>query len=455
VTGSEDKTVRLWDVATGKPVREPMRHEEFVTAAGFSPDGRTVLTVSLDLTVRMWPVPATVSDEPERIRLWVETRTGLYRDEAIGLQPLSFEELLQPLDLAQRTQRHDRFDALGGPPASRAPEAEWHQSEAADGEQRGDWFAAAYHLKYLVAAEPGRVEHRLRLAKALLKLNRYRDARLEMDEALAQEPQNVEAYQLRGRAYLGERDDEHAMADANQAMQASAPQASSVNLLGEIAAECERWHNATADFKRQLTFFPSVQALYSLGAVQLGAGDDTAFRETCRQLLGNDGGSARLIDPIAAACLATQRPSTQVDWTPYVALAQKLRDEQPEIVAGHEILGACLLRAGRNSEAALELETALHSTRAGGNWSVNLFLAIAHAQLKNSGKAVEHLKSADQAYQSDRSPDWFDRLRFRRLRQEVAKLLAGAAAQPVRAQTASRPTAKGPGAGPPQSQPNK
>ena len=161
-----------------------MRHEGFVTFAGFSPDGRTVMTVGLDLTVRLWPAPASVSDEPERIRLWVETRTGLYRDEAIAVQPLSFEELLQPLTLAQRAARQDRLDALGGSPAP-VPALEWHQSEAADGEQSGDLFAAAYHLKYLIAANPNRVELRLRLAKALLKLKRYREARLEMDEAIA------------------------------------------------------------------------------------------------------------------------------------------------------------------------------------------------------------------------------------------------------------------------------
>ena len=28
VTASEDKTARLWDAASGKPIGEPMKHEE-------------------------------------------------------------------------------------------------------------------------------------------------------------------------------------------------------------------------------------------------------------------------------------------------------------------------------------------------------------------------------------------------------------------------------------------
>jgi predicted oxidoreductase (fatty acid repression mutant protein) len=54
VTASDDKTARLWDAATGKPVGEPMRHESFVFSASFSPDGRRVVTASNDNTSRLW-----------------------------------------------------------------------------------------------------------------------------------------------------------------------------------------------------------------------------------------------------------------------------------------------------------------------------------------------------------------------------------------------------------------
>ena len=43
-----DKTARLWDAASGKPIGEPMKHEGAVTSAQFSPDGQRVVTASED-----------------------------------------------------------------------------------------------------------------------------------------------------------------------------------------------------------------------------------------------------------------------------------------------------------------------------------------------------------------------------------------------------------------------
>jgi dipeptidyl aminopeptidase/acylaminoacyl peptidase len=54
VTASLDKTAGLWDAASGKPIGEPMKHEESVNSAQFSPDGQRVVTASDDNTARVW-----------------------------------------------------------------------------------------------------------------------------------------------------------------------------------------------------------------------------------------------------------------------------------------------------------------------------------------------------------------------------------------------------------------
>jgi hypothetical protein len=54
VTASLDKRARLWDALSGKPIGEPMRHEDTVTSAQFSPDGQWVVTASADETARLW-----------------------------------------------------------------------------------------------------------------------------------------------------------------------------------------------------------------------------------------------------------------------------------------------------------------------------------------------------------------------------------------------------------------
>jgi WD40 repeat protein len=150
LTGSGDATARLWDVATGRPLAEPFRHEYMVSAAAFSPDGAMVLTVSVDRTARMWdvatgrplgqplrheaPVRAAVfspdgdfvltggdgavrwwdldelPDDLPRISAWVEVLTGLAIDEHGRIRVLPTAEWLQ---------RRESLSPLGGPPAPR------------------------------------------------------------------------------------------------------------------------------------------------------------------------------------------------------------------------------------------------------------------------------------------------------------------------------------------------
>jgi hypothetical protein len=53
-TGSNDKTARVWDAATGQSVLELKGHAGNVTSVAFSPDGRRVATGSNDKTARVW-----------------------------------------------------------------------------------------------------------------------------------------------------------------------------------------------------------------------------------------------------------------------------------------------------------------------------------------------------------------------------------------------------------------
>ena len=46
LTGSTDKTARLWDAATGREIRRLQGHGDVVTSVAFAPDGRTILTGS-------------------------------------------------------------------------------------------------------------------------------------------------------------------------------------------------------------------------------------------------------------------------------------------------------------------------------------------------------------------------------------------------------------------------
>ena len=54
VSGSDDKTVRVWDAASGAELLVLRGHEGWVSAAAFSPDGARIVSGSYDKTVRVW-----------------------------------------------------------------------------------------------------------------------------------------------------------------------------------------------------------------------------------------------------------------------------------------------------------------------------------------------------------------------------------------------------------------
>jgi WD40 repeat protein len=83
-----------------------MTHQGGVRAVAFSPDGKTVLTGSSDKTARLWDV-SELPDNQERISTWVEVITGLGLDEFGSVNVL---------DNATWLERRKKLEAQGGPP---------------------------------------------------------------------------------------------------------------------------------------------------------------------------------------------------------------------------------------------------------------------------------------------------------------------------------------------------
>ena len=55
-SASSDKTIKLWNVGTGKQITSLTGHQGWVISAAFSPDGKTLASASSDSTIKLWNV---------------------------------------------------------------------------------------------------------------------------------------------------------------------------------------------------------------------------------------------------------------------------------------------------------------------------------------------------------------------------------------------------------------
>jgi len=63
VSGSEDSTVRVWDITTGQVDQTLTGHSSWVMSVAFSPDGKKVVSGSEDSTVRVWDITTGQADQ--------------------------------------------------------------------------------------------------------------------------------------------------------------------------------------------------------------------------------------------------------------------------------------------------------------------------------------------------------------------------------------------------------
>jgi WD40 repeat protein len=71
-SASSDKTVRLWDPATGAQQETLKSHSRWVRSVAFSPDGRLLASASNDNTVRLWDLATgALRETPEGYSGWI------------------------------------------------------------------------------------------------------------------------------------------------------------------------------------------------------------------------------------------------------------------------------------------------------------------------------------------------------------------------------------------------
>jgi WD40 repeat protein len=137
VTASIDTTARVWDAATGQPVAPPLQHRGIVYHAAFSPDGRRVVTASHDTTARVWDL--TPDERPpehwfDLTQLW----SGRRIDASGSPVPLTAEEFAALWNKLRSRYPHEFT-------VSPAQALDWHRREMENCLRERNPAAAVFH----------------------------------------------------------------------------------------------------------------------------------------------------------------------------------------------------------------------------------------------------------------------------------------------------------------------
>jgi Flp pilus assembly protein TadD len=407
LTGSDDTTARLWDVASGKPLAT-LQHEGRVWSVEFSRDGRSALTGSRDGTARLWEIIGPAPDEPSRLRAWVRRRTAKSFDDGGAIRELTADEWLKAVR---------QLETSGGDWQRPRDAASWHRVQASEAEVTQFSFAAVFHLSQLLKETPDDLDLHLRLARAKLGLRSWQEAVTEATQVLDRRPNDDTALAYRGSAF----------------------------------AELGRWKEAIVDLETCSRLKPDArESWYRLGLARLVTADEANFRDVCRRMLERFRANHDAELAGTLACLAGLVPNSGLPPETLVTLAETANAACPSNEDYLLGLGNAQFRSGRYTEARTCLGKAVNSRKDGYRPDMGLVLAMVNYRVAEQTDpaaiagllagphgplmvaSVSHpeasvarawLRWADSVLLSEENVSWDRRVMRRVLRAEAGRLL--------------------------------
>jgi WD40 repeat protein/tetratricopeptide (TPR) repeat protein len=237
--------------------------------------------------------------------------------------------------------------------------------------------------------------HHLRLARRLAWVGRLAEAEEAYRAALELKPDNPEAHVKFGEFLEEQARYKEAEVELNEAIKLQPEHGWYRVLRGWTYADMEQWDKACADFiKATECKEPHETAWYSRAMLHLRDGNLDGYRKICTGMLDRFGSGA--------TWLCTLSPASGADPDRIVSMAENLLAESSRNHWHIYLLGAALYRAGRFEEAVTRLteatELSCHPYRTNMLYTW-FYLAMAHHRLGHAEEARRSLDKAEQGTQ--------------------------------------------------------
>jgi WD40 repeat protein/Flp pilus assembly protein TadD len=391
-SSSWDRHVKVWDLKAGREIYTLEGHRGTVTRVAFSPDGKLLASSSLDGAIKVWDV-ATGKELQE-----LQGHTG-------QIQGVTFSPDGQRLASACLDNTVRLWDATLGqellvlePEAGFALDVTFSPNGKRLASSQGDGTVRVWDVE----RHPDVMEKEWQAwprqqAAACEEAGQWFGAAFRLSRLIEASPNDETLYARRGDAY----------------------------------AELGQWENAVADFSRAHTMRPDDAWIWlDLGLAQLGRGDTTGSRRTCKQLLDRFAKTEDADTAFSVVMLCLLLPDSVPEGTTLTELAKRASEGKER---RQELLGMALYRTGQFNEAAEALARIPQGKDQKTPVLNQLFLSMAYHKLGNTeearrlfAQAVEQMEAGRLSGTGDAKAkrlDWGNRLRRQVLRQEVYKML--------------------------------
>jgi tetratricopeptide (TPR) repeat protein len=413
-SASFDRTVRVWDAASGEEVRALRGHTGGVLGVAFSPGGRRLASASRDQTVRLWD--AATGEEVRALRGHTDQvlcvafspdgrhlagasgTTVLVWDAAGGQAPPDLAGLTQPVAAAAFSPDGRRIVARTTDGAVRA----WDAATGLEVVPRTDPAPPADGLP----ADSPVAGLRLSLAGGTLRVQRLADLTPEaLDRQRREAHQAVAAWHERQADAAERAGDWFALAFHLKHLRSAEPDRPGYHTRwGRFCLAQGRPGEARAALARAVDRDGQGWQVWAWHAKAcLAAGDGAGYRRACTELLDRFGQTQDLAvgNNVAWACAVG--PGAAADLGPAVRLAERAVADRWDDYNRLNTLGGVLLRAGRTEEAIARLQQAL-KRRQSNQVSDELLLALAYQRCGQAEEARRWLNQARAWFERGQAP---------------------------------------------------